>query len=341
MRDPKDCPPRAEGDGAFEGAPGDGVVKACGFVAASTLTKGSIQMARIAGASEAPVVIHGETGTGKELVARIIHMSSPRRCARLVAHNCAATPDGLLESELFGHKRGAFTGASYERKGLIEEADGGTLFFDELGDASLGFQARLLRVLQDGEFKRVGENTIRRSDFRVVAATNRDLAACVGNGRFRKDLYYRLSVFCIYLPPLRERPEDIPALAAYFLRKHSDGRGRLSTEALEALGAYDWPGNVRELENEIVRSVAVAGAGLIEAIHLSPRVRIGRESGMGGLSTGVVTLRDLAADVERGAVAEALARYGGNRTRAAKSLGLSRQGLTKKMKRLGLSISES
>jgi transcriptional regulator with PAS, ATPase and Fis domain len=307
-----------------------------GFIAVSALIKKSLQMARIAAPVDAPVLLQGETGTGKELLARFIHERSPRRAARMVTHNCAATPDGLLESELFGHKRGAFTGAWYERKGLIEEADGGTLFLDEMGDASLGFQARLLRVLQDGRFKRVGENTLRRSDFRVISATNKDLAARVCEGTFRKDLYYRLNVFYVYLPPLRERPEDVRALACHLADLHSEGRKEISAGALDALCEYDWPGNVRELENEIVRSVAVSGEEPVDVEHLSARVRLGRTDG--APTAGRPTLRDIAAEVERGAVAEALARYGGNRTRAAKSLGLSRQGLTKKMRRLGLSI---
>lgn len=307
-----------------------------GFVAASALIKKSLHMARIAAPVDAPVLIQGETGTGKELLARFIHTLSRRRGARLVTHNCAATPDGLLESELFGHKRGAFTGAWYERKGLIEEANGGTLFLDELGDASLGFQARLLRVLQDGQFKRVGENNMRRSDFRVVAATNKDLNVSVGEGKFREDLYYRLNVFYIYLPPLRERPEDIPALAKHMVEKHGGQGKEISQGSLEALCRYDWPGNVRELENEIVRCVAIAGEDCVDSHHLSTRIRIHREKS--GTQNSLTTLRDIAAEVERGVVAEALARYGGNRTRAARSLGLSRQGLTKKMRRLGVSI---
>jgi transcriptional regulator with GAF, ATPase, and Fis domain len=314
---------------------GEGLA-ACGFVAPSSLMRRSLHMAEVAAPFVAPVVIQGETGTGKELLARYIHELSPRRGARIVTHNCAATPDGVLESELFGHKRGAFTGAWYDRKGLIEEANGGTLFLDELGDASLSFQARLLRVLQDGHFKRVGENNLRRSDFRVIAATNRDLGACVREGRFREDLYYRLNVFPIYLPPLRERPEDVPALAAHFVAKHFGKETKLSQEAVGVLSAYGWPGNVRELENEIVRSAALAGGDTIRRRHLSARVKIDRAAGPDGIRRS--TLREVAAGVERSAVAEALSRYGGNRTRAARSLGLSRQGLTKKMRRLGLSV---
>jgi transcriptional regulator with PAS, ATPase and Fis domain len=298
--------------------------------------KKSLRMARIAAPVDAPVLLQGETGTGKELLACFIHANSRRSEGSLVTHNCAATPDGLLESELFGHKRGAFTGAWYERKGLIEEADGGTLFLDEMGDASPGFQARLLRVLQDGRFKRVGENAYRSSDFRVIAATNKDLASRVRDGTFRKDLYYRLNVFRVYLPPLRERPEDVRALALRLAAEHSGGEKEISEGALETLCRYQWPGNVRELENEIVRGIAVSGEDPLTPDHLSARIRIGRSKEK-VLSSGS-TLRDIAADVERGAVAEALARYGGNRTRAARSLGLSRQGLTKKMRRLGLTI---
>jgi two-component system response regulator HupR/HoxA len=303
-----------------------------GIVGSSPLIRRALSLAGIAAPLDAPVLIQGETGTGKELLARFIHRRSPRNEKKLVTHNCVATPDGLLESELFGHRRGAFTGACYERKGLLEEADQGTLFLDELGDASLGFQARLLRVLQDGRFRRVGENSLRRSNFRVIAATNKDLATCVRNGRFREDLYYRLSVFCIYLSPLRERPEDIPALVRHLARKHGGEQVEVTDEVFDIMARYDWPGNVRELENEVVRMVALASGEAVTPAHLSARVKVAR-----GSIAFVATLRDVAAEVERSAVAEALSRYGGNRTRAARSLGLSRQGLTKKMKRLGLS----
>ena len=311
-----------------------------GIVGRSGLIRKALAHARLAAPLDAPVLIQGETGTGKELLARFIHSASSRGDRKIVTHNCVATPDGLLESELFGHRRGAFTGACYERKGLLEEADGGTLFLDELGDASPGFQARLLRVLQDGRFRRVGENSLRRSDFRVIAATNKDLAAYVKEGRFREDLFYRLSVFCIYLSPLRERPEDISILVGYLGRKHTGGEVEISEEALDLLSRYDWPGNVRELENEVVRMIAVAAGGPVETGHLSAKVRVlaePSESRAFAASSRTKTLRDVAAEVERSAVAEALSRYGGNRTRAARSLGLSRQGLTKKMKRLGLS----
>ncbi len=336
MRDRYIGSPGAEERGCAARDPVEDAIGECGFVAVSSLIKRSLHAASIAARSDAPVLIEGETGTGKELVARFIHRMSARRKKVLAVHNCAATPDGLLESELFGHKRGAFTGACYERRGLIEEADGGTLFLDEIGDASAAFQARLLRVLQDGRFKRVGENALRRSDFRLLSATNKDLRNRVGDGRFREDLYYRLNVFRIYLPPLRERPEDIAALADHFLGVHAGPGVRLTGEAMEALASYDWPGNVRELENEITRSGAMAGGGHVELSHLSARIPVG-PAGPAAVSSRS-TLREMAAEVERGAVAEALSRYGGNRTRAARSLGLSRQGLTKKMRRLGLSI---
>jgi len=311
-----------------------------GIVGRSGLIRKALALARLAAPLDAPILIQGETGTGKELLARFIHRASSRGEKKLITHNCVATPDGLLESELFGHRRGAFTGACYERKGLLEEADGGTLFLDELGDASPGFQARLLRVLQDGRFRRVGENSLRRSDFRVIAATNKDLAACVTEGRFREDLFYRLSVFCIYLSPLRERPEDVELLVRHLARKHAGQEISVSEEAMDLLSRYEWPGNVRELENEVVRMIAVAAGGAVEPGHLSAKVRVLTEPSEPPtltVSARSKSLRDVAAEVERSAVAEALSRYGGNRTRAARSLGLSRQGLTKKMKRLGLS----
>ena len=217
--------------------------------------------------SDAPVLVTGESGTGKELVAHAVHEYSPRRKSEMVAINCGAIPDNLLESELFGHEKGAFTGAFAKRAGRFEQADGGTLFLDEIGDMPASVQVKLLRVLQEGSFSRVGGNETLSSDVRIVAATNKDLAAEVSEGNFREDLYYRLNVVEINLPPLRDRPEDIPLLAEFFLERLAQKQGmarmRLSGEAVEALQKHHWPGNVRELENTIARACALSTSDLL------------------------------------------------------------------------------
>ncbi|BCU79273.1 sigma-54 dependent transcriptional regulator [Luteolibacter sp. LG18] len=217
--------------------------------------------------SDAPVLISGESGTGKELVAKAIHEYSPRRQKELITINCGAIPENLLESELFGHEKGSFTGAIAKREGRFEQADGGTLFLDEIGDMPLSIQVKLLRVLQDGTFSRVGSNETLKSDVRVVAATHKDLVAEVAAGRFREDLYYRLNVVELRIPPLRDRREDIPLLAEFFLqkitRKNGMARIRLTGEAVAALQLHNWPGNVRELENTIARACALASSTIL------------------------------------------------------------------------------
>ncbi|MGB6219593.1 sigma-54-dependent transcriptional regulator [Haloferula sp.] len=217
--------------------------------------------------SDAPVLVFGESGTGKELVAHAIHEYSPRRQQEFLAINCGAIPENLLESELFGHEKGAFTGAIAKRAGRFEQADGGTLFLDEIGDMPLSVQVKLLRVLQDGTFSRVGSNETQKADARIVAATNKNLADEVAAGNFREDLYYRLNVVEVRLPPLRDRPEDIPLLAEFFLqritRKNGMARIKLSGEAVTALQAHHWPGNVRELENTIARACALASSNIL------------------------------------------------------------------------------
>ena len=217
--------------------------------------------------TDAPVLITGESGTGKELVARAVHEYNPRRHGDLVAINCGAIPENLLESELFGHEKGAFTGAVARRTGRFEQCDGGTLFLDEIGDMPASVQVKLLRILQEGTFSRVGSNETLSSDVRIVAATNKDLAVEVSQGNFREDLYYRLNVVEINLPPLRDRPEDIPLLAEFFLqrlaRKQGMARMRLSGEAVETLQKHHWPGNVRELENTVARACALSTSDLL------------------------------------------------------------------------------
>ncbi len=232
--------------------------------------------------SQAPVLVTGESGCGKELVARAVHQYSDRRKHDLIALNCGAIPENLLESELFGHEKGSFTGASARRAGRFEQCDGGTLFLDEIGDMPLGIQVKLLRVLQDGTFSRVGSNETLKSDVRIVAATNKSLAEEVKAGRFREDLYYRLNVVEIRIPSLRERPGDIPLLAEFFLRKitrkHGMARIRLSGEALESLSNYRWPGNVRELENTMARACALATTDIL----LAEDIPLGSGLSLGG-----------------------------------------------------------
>jgi transcriptional regulator with GAF, ATPase, and Fis domain len=287
------------------------------------------------------VLIEGETGTGKELVASAVHYRSKRKDKLFVAQNCAAFPENLLESELFGHKRGAFTGATDEKKGLFEIADGGTLFLDELGEMPLALQAKLLRVLQEGEIRPVGSTQAKQVNVRIVAATNRNLEAEVRAGRFREDLYYRLKVFPLRVPPLRERRDDIAPLANFFLARYSREMAKsvlgFAQETLETLSAYDFPGNVRELENEVQRLVIQAeDGGFITPELLSPRVRqIETVLLSAGAAKG--SLKEMVDQVERHILIEALREHGNNKTAAAKTLGITREGLHKKLKQLGVS----
>jgi Nif-specific regulatory protein len=286
------------------------------------------------------VLIEGETGSGKELVASALHYRSGRRDKLFVAQNCAAFPEQLLESELFGHKRGAFTGATEDRKGLFEVADGGTLFLDEIGEMPLGLQAKLLRVLEEGEVRPLGATQVRKVNVRVVAATNRKLEDEVAAGRFRQDLFYRLKVFPLRVPPLRERREDIPALAAHFLERYSKEMGKpvagLAQETVSALATHGWPGNVRELENEIQRLVIqVEPLAFITPDLMSPSVR-GATSAVPRAAPGAGTLKERVDQVERLIVLEVLKEHDNNKTSAARALGITREGLHKKMKLLGI-----
>ena len=297
------------------------------------------------------VLVEGETGTGKELFASAIHHRSQRRDKLFVAQNCAAFPENLLESELFGHKRGAFTGATEEKKGLFEIADGGTLFLDEVGEMPLALQAKLLRVLQEGEIRAIGATAPRRVNVRIVAATNRNLEKEVAEGRFREDLYYRLKVFPIRVPPLRERREDVALLAAHFLERYTREFGReiagFTQPALELLRAYDWPGNVRELENEVQRAVIQAeGETFITPELLSLRVRSNDAKVADAAPPALApddededtsgTLREMMDRVEKRILARTLTAHGNNKTSAAKALGITREGLHKKLKGLGM-----
>ncbi|HTJ42350.1 MAG TPA: sigma 54-interacting transcriptional regulator [Kofleriaceae bacterium] len=290
--------------------------------------------------TRATVCIEGETGTGKELIASAVHYKSSRKDKMFVAQNCAALPENLLESELFGHKRGAFTSADADKKGLFEIADGGTLFLDEMGEMPMSLQAKLLRVLQEGTIRPVGATSEKQVDVRIICATNRDLAAEVEKGRFRQDLFYRLMVFPLRLPPLRERREDIPLLARHFLERYA-GEYRLelpgfTQESLDALASYSWPGNIRELENEIQRLVIQAENGCwIEVTDLSPRLRK-VEGTVARIAPKKGTLKEMIEQVERWLITEALRENGNNKTKTAVQLGITREGLHKKLAKFGL-----
>jgi transcriptional regulator with GAF, ATPase, and Fis domain len=283
------------------------------------------RIARVA-PTDSTVLITGESGTGKELVARAIHRNSPRTDRPFVAINCAAITETLLESELFGHEKGAFTGAVAQKRGKLEVAEGGTVFLDEIGELSLALQAKLLRVLQDKTFERVGGTKSVRVDFRLLAATNRDLKTAIDEGRFRQDLYYRLNVVSLEMPPLRDRREDVVPLADWFLRRHRDKARRhlsgFSPDVLEALSTYDWPGNVRELENAIEHAVIL---GLEESIVLDdlPDVVAGRFASSGpGEPRAPVTFREAIEQAKVDLISNALKENGGNHTAAARQLGL-------------------
>ena len=295
------------------------------------------------GDSEVTVLLSGESGTGKEAIARTIHTQGPRRDGRFVAVNCGALAEGILESELFGHRKGAFTGASEDRQGLFEAASEGTLFLDEIGETSPAMQTRLLRALQEGEITRVGETDPRQVNPRVIAATNRDLEAEVAAGNFREDLFYRLSVFPIRLPALRERREDIATLAAHFLQRHNEDREPVdrvqgfTPDALDALTRFEWPGNVRQLENEIERAlVLTAPGGVIDADVLSERLVEGRSTLAAKIGGRTGKLRDLVAQVECEAIRTTLTRCEGNRSRTAQELGITRTTLLQKLRQFGL-----
>lgn len=300
------------------------------LIGTSPLMKRVLELIQMVAPTDTTVLISGESGTGKELVARAIHAAGPRRYMPMVVIHCGALTETLLESELFGHERGAFTGAQYRKKGKFEVADGGTVFLDEISDISLKTQTDLLRVLQEKEIVRVGSNQPVKVDFRCIAATNKNLEELVRAGTFRPDLFYRLNVFRIDLPPLRERREDIPLLADHFLRKFAAAMNRpvprLSPKALDVLLAYDWPGNVRELENAIERAMVIGRGDEIEPDAFPFQTGAGKESKTGS------TL----ADVEREHIARVLEETGWNLSQAARILDIDRTTLYNKIKRYGL-----
>lgn len=291
--------------------------------------------------SPAPVLVEGESGTGKELVARAIHFNGWKKDQKFVAVDCGALPENLIESELFGHKKGAFTGASHDKTGLFEAANGGSIFLDEICNINASTQAKLLRVLQEGEIKRVGEVQHRKVDVRVISATNKDLKAEVKKGHFRDDLFYRLNVIHIKLPPLRDRKEDIPLLADHFLQSYSHkvGKrvGRIEEEVMNLLVNYPWPGNVRQLENEIKKMVTFTSDGSnITVEHVSREIHDADHMQRYSDSQDGSPLKRKVAGLERDLILEALKKNKWNKSRTADALGLSRKGLDKKIQRYGL-----
>ena len=310
----------------------DGIIHAAGSPLAEV-----IEMARRVSSFDISVLITGESGTGKELLARAIHYNSPRGNKPFVVENCGALPDQLLESELFGCKKGAFTGAYEDRIGLFEQADGGSIFLDEIGETSPAFQVKLLRVLQEGEIRPLGARLTRKVDVRVIAATNRDLEDEIAGGRFRRDLYYRLAAFPVHLPPLRDRPMDVPILAHMLLAQAAKSFGKevrgFSAEALARLNGHDWPGNVRELQNEVQRMVALADGPRLESGLLSSRLGPAAAPNPAGAAG---TLRQRVELLEEEILREALERHRGNISRVAEELGLSRVGLRGKLARYRL-----
>jgi len=299
------------------------------------------QLALMAG-TNGRVLIYGESGTGKELVARAIHAMSPRASEPFVAVNCAAIPEELIESELFGHRKGAFTGASEDKIGKFQRADGGTLFLDEVGDMSLKTQAKVLRVLDEQRFEPVGATEPRQVDVRVIAATNKNLEEEIERGNFREDLFYRLNVIPIYVPPLRERREDIPLLSDYFLKQFTTAYGRkpkeLTPDAYRLLESYHWPGNVRELKNLMERIVIMNPQTRIEARHIP--LNPGRRSVMESPREHFASLEEVRQAAEREYILKKLEETGGNVSRAAELLGLERSHLYRKMRALGIEPSD-
>jgi DNA-binding NtrC family response regulator len=289
--------------------------------------------------TSASVLITGESGTGKEVVARTIHNLSPRRASRFVAINCAAIPETLLESEIFGHEKGSFTGATTSRPGCFELAHDGTLFLDEIGEMPAGLQSKLLRVLEDGRVRRIGGSNETPVNVRILAATNVDVEERLAQGRLREDLYFRLNVFTLSLPPLRERRDDTAILAHHFLQafcgEHEKTIAGFSDQALELMNQYDWPGNVRELRNIVQRAVILCHEDEIQPRHLPPAVRptVRRETSTRGTLT--VTVGTPLDEVERAVILETLESCGGNKTRAASMLGITTKTLYTKLRRYG------
>ena len=300
------------------------------IVGNSPQMKKVIELAKTVAQTDTTVMIRGESGSGKELIARAIHVNSPRRYFPIIAVNCGAVPETLLESELFGHEKGAFTGAQYRRKGKFEMADGGTIFLDEIGTISQKMQVQLLRVIESKQFTRVGGNEVIHSDFRIICATNRDLEEAVKEGTFREDLYYRLNVFAVFIPPIRERRTDIPLLVQHFLKKYSSVMNKqiseVTPDTMDLLVRYDWPGNVRELENVIERAMVLAKPPTIRPDDLPFQLGLNHRA----------PADDTIASVEKAHIEAMLAKTGWNITRAAEILSIDRVTLYNKIAKYGL-----
>jgi len=308
-----------------------------GFIGASPAIRRVVQTARQIAPTDATVLVEGESGTGKELLAKAIHNNSPRKERHFVALNCAALSEGLLESELFGHEKGAFTGAVSSRKGRFEHADGGTLFLDEVGDMPTPIQIKLLRVLEDGEIIRVGSNESRRVDVRLISASNRDLAGLVEKGAFREDLFFRLKVVRIVLPPLRQRREDIPLLIEHYLPRLAEEHGKpvtaITPDAQAVLSACDWPGNVRELINTLETMVVLAQGETLDVDDIPAEIRPGEQDGAAADLAPGMSLRD----AERLLIQRTLDETDGNRQKTAELLGIGERTLYRKIRQYGLS----
>lgn len=305
------------------------------MVAQSDAMRGVLEKAATIAHTDASVVIRGESGSGKEVLARALHANSERRSKPFVAVNCAALPADLLESELFGHVRGAFTGAHASRRGLFEAADGGTLFLDEIAEMPAPLQAKLLRALQDGEIRRVGDSQAIHVDVRVLCATHQDLRNAIAERRFREDLYYRLKVFTLVVPPLRERREDIGVLAALFLQQEEHATGRFTPRAQSALAKYPWPGNVRELANAVKHGAVLSGGNDVDVLHLPEELL---EPAAAFAAAGGERLTSLA-DAEKRHVLGVLKACRGQPIEAARMLGIGRTTLWRKLKAWGLEVS--
>jgi two-component system NtrC family response regulator len=314
------------------------------IISASRRMEEVLNLVKRAAPSTATVLILGESGTGKELIARAIHYSSPRADRPLIKVNCAALPENLLESELFGHEKGAFTGAVARRIGRFEQADQGTIFLDEIGDLSPSLQSKLLRVLQEKEFERVGSSQTLRVDVRVIAATNRNLEEAIRKGTFREDLYYRLNVVTLSLPPLRERKEDIPPLIEHFLRKYSRENRKtvaaVSREAKDLLMNYPYPGNIRELENIVERAVVLSRGDTITTQDLPLNLRESKVEDLMKDAARGRSLPETLEEIERLRITQALAKSRGVQTQAAEDLGISERVLRYKMKKYGIGEKE-
>lgn len=310
-----------------------------GIVGKSPIIRRVVDLAKKIAPTNSTVLITGETGVGKELVARFIHYLSPRREKPFVALNCAAVPETLIESELFGHKKGSFTGAHTDKKGLFEEANSGTFFLDEVGDLTLSTQVKLMRVIENQEIRPVGSNETRKIDVRIIAATNRDLSLLVKDGKFREDLLFRLNVIQIHIPPLRERKEDIPLLVGYFLKKYGRKMGRnivnISDSALTMLLNYDYPGNIRELENIIEHSIIVAEGNTITKDDLPDYIPFTQSLPEPAHRSEEVSFKTLS-QMEEELIRQTLKKCRGNQTQAAKKLGIGRTTLIRKMKKFGI-----